>query len=118
MRLQFDKEALERLSKIDVALLERGLSTGDEFDLAEADFFDDESIVIAYRLRGENSAWKKRLSSHLYQFGPVESAYLAMFDYSELGYLALPTNARVSTRQELVQEVIGHWSQGNVGLVF
>jgi hypothetical protein len=55
VRLRFDTEASERLSTIDVVLLERGLPTGEEFDLSEADFFDDESIVIAYRLRGTDS---------------------------------------------------------------
>ncbi|KAF9466261.1 anaphase-promoting complex, cyclosome, subunit 4-domain-containing protein [Collybia nuda] len=95
--LQFDNEASETLIKISVALLERAFSTGGEFELAANDFFDDESIVIAYRLRGDN-----------------QPTYLATFDYSGLEYITLPLNSRFSVREELVHSVLEQWSQGNL----
>ena len=51
-RLRFN-EALESPFEVAIVLLERFLSDEweNDFDLLEADFFDDECMVIIYRLR-------------------------------------------------------------------
>jgi hypothetical protein len=55
---------------IEVALLEcripeearERLAMADDFDLLEADFFDDESIVIVFRLRRTNGNLNSRIN--------------------------------------------------------
>lgn len=62
-RLRFNIEASESPLEVAVSLLERGLPVGEEeslvdLDLLEADFFDDECVVIACRLRDQPSKLK------------------------------------------------------------
>jgi hypothetical protein len=60
--MRYNQEASHIPSPIDVALLECRISAEareqlkmvDDFDLLEADFFDDESIVIVLRLSRTN----------------------------------------------------------------
>jgi len=61
-QLHFGVEVSELPSEIGIALLECYLlEEGEErsdFDLLEADFFDDECVVILYRLRQRESQYK------------------------------------------------------------
>jgi len=62
-QLHFGVEVSELPSEIGIALLECYLlEEGEErsdFDLLEADFFDDEYVVILYRLRQRESQYKR-----------------------------------------------------------
>ena len=62
-QLHFGAEVSELPSEIGIALLECYLlEEGEErsdFDLLEADFFDDECVVILYRLRQRESQCKR-----------------------------------------------------------
>lgn len=56
-RIRSNNQASDEALQVDVALLDRSLPEGDkvaELELLEADFFDDECIVIVYRLRNEH----------------------------------------------------------------
>lgn len=68
-QLRFALEANELPAGIGVAVLECHLAEEDEEDghieLLEADFFDDECVVIVYRLRGKESGSIGRLLSFL-----------------------------------------------------
>lgn len=56
-RLYYREEALESPSEIGIVLLEPFLTDNEEtgLDLLEADFLDDDYVVIVYRNRGEDS---------------------------------------------------------------
>ncbi|KDR85006.1 hypothetical protein GALMADRAFT_233556 [Galerina marginata CBS 339.88] len=100
---RFGVEAPEPPSEIGIALLECYLpEEGQErsnFDLLDADFFDDECVVIVYRLRqGE------------------EQSFIATLPYNEIGYQNLQDNEYVkrSTREDLMQDYLELWKNGHL----
>ncbi|KAH9486913.1 hypothetical protein JR316_0000979 [Psilocybe cubensis] len=100
VELRFEVEAPELPSEIGVALLECYLTEeGEEqsnFDLLDADFFDDECVVIIYRLReGETT-----------------------LSYDNIGYQNLLHDAYVkrSTREDLMQDTLQLWKDGQLPL--
>ncbi|KAG5722502.1 ATP-dependent RNA helicase DRS1 [Termitomyces sp. T112] len=103
-RLYYRKEALESPSEIGIALFEPFILMGDEetsmgLDLLEADFLDDDYVVIVYRNRGEN-----------------KSTHIAMFNYSGLRYQLVQTMQHVNlvVREELMLETVEQWKQGHL----
>ncbi|KAG6902868.1 hypothetical protein C0995_010037 [Termitomyces sp. Mi166 len=103
-RLYYRKDALESPSEIGIVLLEPFLLTGNEetstgLDLLEADFLDDNYVVIVYRNRGED-----------------KSIHIAMINYGGLGYQLVQTIQHVNlvVREELMFEIVEQWKQGHL----
>ncbi|PPQ80812.1 hypothetical protein CVT25_001937 [Psilocybe cyanescens] len=105
VKLRFGVEASELPSEIGIAVLECYLpEEGEEqsnFDLLDADFFDDECVVIIYRLReGE------------------KQAFIATLNYDNIGYQNLLPDAYVkwSTREDLMRDTLELWKSGQLSL--
>ncbi|KAF8973944.1 anaphase-promoting complex, cyclosome, subunit 4-domain-containing protein [Flammula alnicola] len=97
-QLRFGVEAAELPSEIGITLLECYLPEEDEeqsnFDLLDADFFDDECVVIVYRLvQGETT-----------------------LNYNDTGYQKLLHDGYVkgSTREDLMQDTLKLWKNGDL----
>ncbi|KAF8078603.1 anaphase-promoting complex, cyclosome, subunit 4-domain-containing protein [Lyophyllum atratum] len=106
-RIRFTNEVLELPLEVGVVLLEPLLPVGDEaisvdLDLLEADFFDDECMVIVYRIRGRH-----------------ESANIATISYNDLGYqpVQADNHVNVTTREDLMLEAVERWKQGHLSTV-
>ncbi|KAJ3508934.1 hypothetical protein NLJ89_g5481 [Agrocybe chaxingu] len=102
-QLRFSVEESGLPSQIGVALLECYLpEEGQEdssLDLLDADFFDDECVVIVYRPR----RGQKQIS-------------LAMVNYSAAGYQNLPSGGYVTrtSQEDLIQESLELWKDGHL----
>ncbi|KAG6857579.1 hypothetical protein H0H87_000178 [Tephrocybe sp. NHM501043] len=105
VQLHYSVERLESPSEVGIVLLEPlppGVDleeTSPGLDLLEVDFLDDESLVIVYRVRGND-----KLTN------------IATISYCELGYQPMQTDqhVRLLAREELMFEVVEQWKQGDV----
>lgn len=109
--------------EVNVALLEPLLPTEGEgsvvdVDLLEVNFFDDESVIMVYRLRStpSKSHWLCWVFMRP-RWRTSETAHIATIGYSNLEYLALQHNVYVNllTREDLMLVVTEHWKTGHVG---
>lgn len=102
-QLRFSNEASGMPLEVNVALLEPLLPTEegsvDDVDLLEVNFFDDESVIMVFRLRTN-----------------PKIAYVATIGYRNLGYLTLQHDVYVNllTREDLMLEVMDHWKTGHL----
>ncbi|THH16998.1 hypothetical protein EW146_g3736 [Bondarzewia mesenterica] len=124
IRLRYGHEAPGSLIDLGMAILECRLREGDgvvDFDLLDAEFFDDESLVIVYRAQGLRGAVPAaaRLPCDRANFdrktlGPT---YIATVTYSDLGYQASPAAGyvREPSREELIVDAFQRWKNGQVG---
>lgn len=102
-QLHFGVEVSELPSEIGMVLLECYLlEEGEErsdFDLLEADFFDDECVVILYRLRQRE-----------------KQTFLATLNYNTIGYQKLLDEGYVkrSAHEDLMQDALELWKNGKL----
>ncbi|RDB29551.1 Anaphase-promoting complex subunit 4 [Hypsizygus marmoreus] len=104
VRLRFRNEASESPLEVGIALLEpflpvEGEESPGDLDLLEADFFDDECVVIVYRLRNIS-----------------KPTYIATLRYSDLGYRVLRADeyVKMASREDLMLEAVKHWKEGHL----
>lgn len=74
-------------------------SAGSALDILDVDFFDDEMIVLVYRIKGTQ--------------GPV---YVATANYTTLSYEKLESENYVNgpARKDMIADVLQHWSRGHL----
>ncbi|KAF9481412.1 hypothetical protein BDN70DRAFT_876389 [Pholiota conissans] len=104
VQFRCDIEAAEAQSEIGIALLECYLPEEEEEDrsnieLLDADFFDDECVVIVYRLDTRE-----------------KQAFIATVNYSDIGYQKLVSDdyVKTRTREDLMQDVLELWKKGHI----
>lgn len=92
---------------VEMCLLECCIENEDgskeELDVLEAEFFDDECVVIVYRLRGEDGG-----------------TFIATVGYNDLGYQGLASDAeyvRTHLRENLMDDAVSRWRTGQMGSV-
>ncbi|KAJ6610891.1 anaphase-promoting complex, cyclosome, subunit 4-domain-containing protein [Mycena sp. CBHHK59/15] len=106
-RVRFGGKISQSPLPVGVALLECCLPAEQEeaspahLELLEADFFDDECVVIVYRLRNQPASG---------------GAFIATVGYSELGYQELdPAEyVRIPGREDLMRRTMELWEQGQL----
>ncbi|KAG7450497.1 uncharacterized protein BT62DRAFT_1001314 [Guyanagaster necrorhizus] len=89
---------------VEVCLLECCIENEDgskeELEVLEAEFFDDEYVVIVYRLRGEDGG-----------------TFIATVGYNDLGYQGLLCDGeyvRMHLRENLMDDVVSRWRTGQM----
>ncbi|PFH54494.1 hypothetical protein AMATHDRAFT_134140 [Amanita thiersii Skay4041] len=104
IRLRFNNEADKMPCEVgfiplECCLSEEGKDDQVAFDLLETDFFDDELMVIVYRLRNRD-----------------KSTFIATVKYNDLGYQPLVPDVYVKApaREDLMQYAMGQWKSGNI----
>lgn len=103
-RIPYDRYAGTAHS-VEAALLECSTdaadddSAGSTLDILDVDFFDDEMIVLVYRIQGTQ--------------GPV---YVATANYTTLSYEKLESEKYVNgpARKDMIADVLQHWSRGHL----
>ncbi|KAF4572895.1 hypothetical protein EYR36_007405 [Pleurotus pulmonarius] len=102
-RVPYDAATHQQPSRVEVSIREFCLPEGGEeglpVDLLEVQFFDDEHVVIVYRLPNET--------------GPV---FVATGSYNDLGYESLQPDAYVNiyAREKLVMATVEAWNKGQL----
>ncbi|KAF7436837.1 hypothetical protein PC9H_003670 [Pleurotus ostreatus] len=102
-RVPYDAATHQQPSRVEVSIREFYLPEGGEegmpVDLLEVQFFDDEHVVIVYRLPNET--------------GPV---FVATGSYNDLGYESLQADAYVNiyAREKLVMATVEAWNKGQL----
>ncbi|KAF8641031.1 hypothetical protein AX17_000676 [Amanita inopinata Kibby_2008] len=102
IRLRFNNEAAEIPCEVGFLAVECHLPEEDgqaEIDLLEAEFFDDELVVIIYRLRRRDKL-----------------TFMATVKYNDLGYQPLEPSMYVKApgREDLMLRAMGRWREGNL----
>ncbi|KAF9015181.1 anaphase-promoting complex, cyclosome, subunit 4-domain-containing protein [Cyathus striatus] len=106
-KLSYTTEASGSPFAVSIALLECYLpeeeqeETVHDLELLEAEFLDDECVVIIYRLRDNDYA----------------TTYIAILDYSnDLEYHTISSDIyeNVHVREDLMQEALKHWKEGKL----
>ncbi|KAG6851048.1 hypothetical protein H0H93_002940 [Arthromyces matolae] len=101
-RLRYHKEALERPCEISILLLEPLVLMGSEpkgLDLLEAEFLDDQSIIVVCRVKDND-----KLTN------------VAMIKYDDLVYQTMEVNqmSNLLGQEELLCEIVEQWKQGHL----
>ncbi|KAF8203639.1 anaphase-promoting complex, cyclosome, subunit 4-domain-containing protein [Pholiota molesta] len=106
VQLRCDVEAAGVPSDIGIALLECYLPEEEEersnIELLDADFFDDECVVIVYRLHSRE-----------------KQAFIATLNYNDIGYQKQLSDGYVkaSTREDLMQHILELWKGGHMSTI-
>lgn len=108
VQLRFSIEASGLPLEIGVALLECHLpeegqeESQPDIEILEADFFDEESVVIVYRLQTRE-----------------RPAFIATLDYSDMTYQKFPWDGhvRLPDREDLMRDVLKSWKEGQLSSV-
>lgn len=91
----------------EAAILECSVNTnnggGGDLDILNADFFDDEVIVLVYRIKGTQ--------------GPI---YVGTMNYTMLRYQKLESEEYVSgsSQRDMIVDMLQRWKEGHVSLMF
>jgi len=98
-------------------------SAGSALDILDVDFFDDEMIVLVYRIKGTQGTRRGHHTARIsfivivtVILGPV---YVATANYTTLSYEKLESENYVNgpARKDMIADVLQHWSRGHVSLM-
>jgi hypothetical protein len=114
-RLRFN-QASRLPIQVEVALLERYISAEwqDKFDLLEGDFFDEQFIVIIYRLQSQQSKFlAPEAKAGVTNFSGTTS--IATLSYNDLDFHLLQQEpSALVTREDILLQAIDGWKAGKV----